>query len=164
VKLGEIPPGHCLQCGYPLGDSPSPDFCSPGCQGDWYSEHVGVQRLARAPDAALVYPNHDAARWYPPGADEGDWSAHIDTSGIQAALERFCAQLQETGRIFSRALAEGLEQIAAALPAPSPPEPRNPPPEGQDTGARFREALAARQARNTGPPARPGRRSTDRPR
>lgn len=158
--MSEVKPGHCLQCGYSLGDSPSPDFCSPSCQSDWYSEHVGVQRLDPwTPDAALVPLHTDAARWYPPGADEGDWSVHVTTNtggavrAVTAAMER-----------FGLALVDGLEQIAAALPAPARAEALNPPPEGQDTREWFREALRARQVRNTGPEIRPGRRVTDRPR
>lgn len=40
----------CQQCGHPIGDSVSDDFCSQGCQGDWHSNPVRSEPLPFPPD------------------------------------------------------------------------------------------------------------------
>lgn len=47
----------CQQCGGPLGDSPSGDFCGPDCQTRWFGQHIDP--LPWAPDAARVYVGAD---------------------------------------------------------------------------------------------------------
>lgn len=53
----------CQQCGGPLGDSPSGDFCDDECQRAWRSQNA--EPLPWSPDAALVYPGRDMATWSP---------------------------------------------------------------------------------------------------
>jgi hypothetical protein len=60
----------CQQCGGPLEDSPSSDFCDPGCQRRWHARHAHALD-PWSDDAAPVYPGYDAARWRPEGSDEG---------------------------------------------------------------------------------------------
>jgi hypothetical protein len=47
----------CARCGQDLGDSPSADFCSPGCQELWHR--------VRAKDPAQVLREEDAAEATP---------------------------------------------------------------------------------------------------
>jgi hypothetical protein len=42
----------CQQCGGPLGESPSGDFCGPGCASAWAAERVG----ARPGDVVAAFP------------------------------------------------------------------------------------------------------------
>ncbi len=50
----------CQHCGGPLGDSPSPDFCSEEHSRAWLAEHVAPVPLPDTADAAPVYVGEDA--------------------------------------------------------------------------------------------------------
>lgn len=116
----------CQQCGSPLGDSPSDDFCTPDCQAAWsaartaplasYSEpdeqaaHVSNLVELHSPEtcAACVDGRHSAnPRWLDEVAFIHDW----------AARRRANARRADT---FRRLYLNGLMQTAPGVPTPPP--------------------------------------------
>jgi len=85
----------CQQCGMPLEESPSGDFCSEDCQETWYLARAGTVPVggAAAPDAAL--PETTPVRplgWLgppPPGAVVRAGHDVLDT--VAAFVSRFSA-------------------------------------------------------------------------